>query len=630
MHRQPALAGGRKPHARSPLYRLVHDSLALFLKEQNITGADWKRCEDHYARLVERSADVWRVRDPATNRKVHAVLFQFLRMAYPKKQADPAAERLADAALAWLSGEEIEPAAAKALGLPVAGDEPVALRGDDEVEQVILALAQLAQVCGRPFVLCVDQVDNLGREQLKALCRCLHALIDHAVNLLVVVSGVKTSLLELREEVIPEAAWDRIADHKVEPKRIGPDEARRILEARLERFHDSFIGLGPVKDRLRDDTLFPLGREWLAARLGDGLEFRPREILMMARDAWEDQQASLARLGGTGWLDAWSKAVPGPVVVVPPVDVTQEDLEAAIDDAVDRKIAESIAQRRLHRGSLPPDAGNLAGLVEELLGQCRGSGFPYTFRGVERKPKPKTKLPPFDLLVREHRDGDGKEIESGVLFVTNDGRSATASLRRLLEDESPPDHRILVTDHERKPLNFKPGSQASAYYNDLAKLGPQRFEHIQLNFEQYAALDALQGVAKQAGVGDLDIEIPRGKIRRVTADEVIASHHRRDRYRLHPLLRPMLTEEPAILVEEPKPASLDEQDVRSHIMAQLSWRLGMTAFEATKGYINTQPAATIKIDEAKAQVKAIAGRMHSEHLIHATPHDDDLFLQRRA
>ena len=268
--------GGRKPHHKSPLYRLVHDALAFFLKDQNISGADWKRCEDQYAHLVGRSAEDWRVKDPATNRRVHAVLFLLLRMSYPRKVADPAAEKIAEAALAWLSGEEIEPPAAKALGLPVVGDDPVALRGDDEVEQVILALAQLAQVCGRPFVLCVDQVDNLAGDQLKALARFLHTLIDHAVNLLVVTSGVKASLLELKEEVIPDAAWDRIAEHKVEPRRIGPDEVRHIFEARLEAFHDSFIGLAPVKRHLGEDTLFPIGRDWLARQLGEGLEFRPR------------------------------------------------------------------------------------------------------------------------------------------------------------------------------------------------------------------------------------------------------------------------------------------------------------------------------------------------------------------
>jgi hypothetical protein len=622
--------GRRRPFAKSPIFRLVHDSLALFLKQQEITAADWKRSEDHYARLVERSAEGWRVFDPTTNRKVHAVLFRYLRLAYPRKNPDPAADKVAEAALDWLSGEEIEPAAARALGLPTSGDEPVMLRGDDEVEQVLLALFQLAHACGRPFVLCLDQVETLDADKLRSLSCFLQALIDHAVNLLVVFSGVQETVLGLKEaNAIPAAAWDRIAGYEVPIERIFAEDARRIIEARLEKFHESFIGLDPVKNRLRDDTLFPLGREWFVRRLESGLEFRPREILTWARDAWEDQQADLKRLGGEPWLESWPNG-PSNGKKGDAGKVTRERLEAAIDTAVGRKIEESIARRRLHKGSLPADAGNLTALVLALLEQCRGDGLPYTFLGVERKTKTKGRLPSFDLLVREKRESDGRAITSGIQFVTNKGKSATDSLRRLLDADPPPDHRILVTDEERAPLALKPGTLAVEYHRDLSSLGSAKFEHIKLNFEQYAALDSLQSVVNLALSGDLEIEIPRGTIRPVTADEVIASHHRQDRYRRHPLLRPMLTEDPPEKKPVDKGPILDEKDVRSHIMAQLSWRLGMTAFEATKGYLNAKPALTIKPDEAKSQVKTIAGRMHSEELIHATPHDDDLFLQRRA
>jgi hypothetical protein len=90
-------------------------------------------------------------------------------------------------------------------------------------------------------------------------------------------------------------------------------------------------------------------------------------------------------------------------------------------------------------------------------------------------------MPPYDVLVREHREHDAKEITTGVLFVTNSGRSATEALRRLLNDEHPPDHRLLVTDEERRPL--KMGAQGVAFYRDLEKLGRESFEHIRLDFE---------------------------------------------------------------------------------------------------------------------------------------------------
>ena len=67
--------------------------------------------------------------------------------------------------MAWLSGEEIDADAATRLGLKVAGQESAALPDDQDVEQVLLALAQLALIRDQPFVLCIDQVDNLDARQ---------------------------------------------------------------------------------------------------------------------------------------------------------------------------------------------------------------------------------------------------------------------------------------------------------------------------------------------------------------------------------------------------------------------------------------------------------------------------------
>jgi hypothetical protein len=111
---------------------------------------------------------------------------------------------------------------------------------------------------------------------------------------------------------------------------------------------------------------------------------------------------------------------------------------------------------------------------------------------------------------------------------------------------------------------------------------------------------------------------------------VVASHHRKDRYRRHPLLRPLLTEEPPPAEpEKPKDVLLDEKDVRQYVMAQLAWMMGSTASAVAKGYVGVMKAPKLPYEAAWPQVKAIAGRMHSEGLIHATPQDDDLFLLLR-
>jgi hypothetical protein len=607
--------GGRGPLFRTPLFGFLDRAIRHAYGSASPAAGHSAGVLEAYRAYFEASRE---------GRDVYEVLFQFYRHARPERADDPSRRRLASEALAWLSGDEIDPEIARSFSLKVEATVPAMIRDDHQAEQVLLALARMASVSRQPLILCVDQVDNLDPDKLKSVAQFLHALLDHASNLLVITSGVKQTLLAYREQdVIAEAAWDRIAQYRVDVNRISPSDARKILEARLERFHEPYLEVDDVRRRLHEDTLFPLGQRWLMARLADGLDFRPRDILTWARDAWEEEQAKVARRGGTAWIKDWpcAPAEPGP-------QVSDVEVEGLIDACVDRKIEEQIAQHRLQPGSLPPDAGNLAGLVESLLGHCSGDALPYTFRGIERTRKKAGRLPPYDLLVRERRDPDDREVKSGVSFITNVGPSATASLRRLLDEDNSIDHRILVTDQERRPL--KVGAQGAEYYRSLEKLGPRRFEHTKLDFEQYARLDALQGVIGMARSGDLEIESPRGTIRPVSEAEVVASHHRRDRFRQHPLLRPLLTEEPLIVAtESPASSRLEVNRVRQYIMAQLAWRMGSTAQALANGFFEEMSEPRGTADEVWTQFKAIAGRMHAEGLVHAAPHDNDLFLLLR-
>jgi hypothetical protein len=607
--------GGHGPLFQTPLFGFLDRAIRHAYGAASPAEGHSAGVLEAYRSYFERSLE---------GRAAYEVLFQFYRHARPERADNPSRRHLAAEALAWLSGDEIDPEIARSFGLKVDPAVPSMMRDDQEVEHVLLAIALLTLVSRQPLILCVDQVDNLDPDKLRSLTQFLHALLDHASNLLVITSGVKQTLLFHREnDVIAEAAWDRLAQYKVDVNRISPPDARKILEARLERFHEPFLQVNEVRRRLHEDTLFPLGREWLKEQLGEGLDFRPRDILTWARDAWEDQQQVLRSRGDVAWLKDW------PWPKTPTSPPPPENVEELIDAAVDRKIEEQIAQHRLQEGSLPPDAGNLAGLVESLLGECAREGLPYTFRAVERTRKKRAKLPPYDLLVRERRDPDGREVKTGVTFVTTVGISATAALRRLLEDDKTIDHRILVTDQERRPL--KVGAQGADYYRALEKLGPGQFEHLKLNFEQYARLDALRGVVGMARSGDLEIEVPRGTIRPVSETEVIASHHRRDRFRQHPLLRPLLTEEPPSPgpVGPGLPRILEVDRVRQYIMAQLAWRMGSTAQALAKGFAEEMPGPKPTPDEVWDQFKAIAGKMHAEGLLHATPHDNDLFLLLR-
>ncbi|NJK89503.1 MAG: ATP-binding protein [Myxococcales bacterium] len=79
-----------------------------------------------------------------------------------------------DAGLDWLSGEQLEPEQAESLHKP----QPPSLRDDQDVERVFKVLAGMAQRCGMPFVLCVDQFDNLSEAQVAATTRFMQVLID--------------------------------------------------------------------------------------------------------------------------------------------------------------------------------------------------------------------------------------------------------------------------------------------------------------------------------------------------------------------------------------------------------------------------------------------------------------------
>jgi hypothetical protein len=64
-------------------------------------------------------------------------------------------------------------------------------------------------------------------------------------------------------------------------------------------------------------------------------------------------------------------------------------------------------------------------------------------------------------------------------------------------------------------------------------------------------------------------------------------------------------------------------------MAQLAWRMGSTTQALAKGFIEQRPEPKVTLDQVWAEFKEIAGRMHGEGLVHATPHDNDLFLLLR-
>jgi hypothetical protein len=153
--------GGLGTLSETPLYRFVDRALRHAMDEAGIEAA---RIEDRLQQCFEAFRQSFGQVDET--RVAFRVLLQFWRFARPEKADAPGRRNTAVSALNWLSGDEIDPTFAEHLGFNTDGHEPVMLRDDEEVLQVLLALTRLAEVSRQPFVLCLDQVENLDPDKI--------------------------------------------------------------------------------------------------------------------------------------------------------------------------------------------------------------------------------------------------------------------------------------------------------------------------------------------------------------------------------------------------------------------------------------------------------------------------------
>jgi hypothetical protein len=608
---------GRSGYAQSRLYAILNRALtktgAMKGFKPGTKGVEVRReALHHLGRDLDQRGDVI------------PVLNAFLAGTTLGSLGDAAAEERARASVLWLSGEALDPDEAELIDLPRSA-EGSTLADDAAVAHVLDVVSRLCALAELPLVLCLDQVDNLPKDTVEALTSYAHALLDKTKNLVLIVSGVKQSMLAMRtEQVIPAASWDRIAERTLELHMISPDEARAILERRLDATLAGFQehGVLEVIAARKKDGLFPLGGAWLKERLGSVVELRPRDVILWARDRWEAQQEQLEAVGGRRWIDEWQ---------ADSREKKQPDVPLAelVDAEVKKKLVEGVQRRELSRASLPPDADNLANLTYRLLAEVKGHTG-YTLVGIDRvAAKKRAPAPAYQLVATEKR-ADGVLVTSGVTFLcAPNGKGVWAPLSRVADDEQPPDHRILVTDDERRPLKL--GGAGKAAYDKLCKAGRERFLHIRLAFPGHAELDSLVGLLGAARSQDLEVEHPRGQYRKVTEAEVVASFHRQSLLLAHPVLRELLTEEAVIDGNHKLPeGTWDLQRTREHIMAELSWRMGLMAKELAQIFAMRQKLADGRFAGLWAHVKKAVQTLHAEGKIHATAQDDDIFVQLRS
>jgi hypothetical protein len=532
------LTGGRRRHfPTTRLYRLVLASLVAS------AGGEGRYDSDVLERAYHRWLDG--LGPAAGDRLVYQVFFSFFHSAqFAALGRDDG--RAASLAVRWLSGGALDPDEAHFLGLPPARhrDDPVSLEDAQQIKQVLVAFSRLALCQGRPFVLAIDQVDNLDQEQFASLARFLEALLDTAPNLLVITSGIQATLVDWRQRgVVQLSAWDRIAQTEVRLHRLTPALAERLLRTRLDAFLAPFSSLDKIAAQRREDPFFPIGRRWAHATLLNQIEVRPRDVISLARDGWHAQQARLHRLGGEDWLLDWASGKP--VEPEPPLVWTPELRRAAIDQEIERALLAVRDELHAAPGTLGTDADRLAGVLHDILQHFRAPASDLV--AVERIPPPRRgAAPAYHLSLR--RKADSQETNTGVLVMaTGAAVSVAAFLNRLRQNAQPLDRLVLVTEER---IGMPLGDKGEEHLEALRQRGPGSFLPVELTFGEHADLEALSAILGRAKAGDLEIEPPGQPPEKISVEEVITSPTWRDRALEHRLLNELVSTKPRPPLEQ--------------------------------------------------------------------------------
>ncbi len=325
-----ALAGraAAKP-SRTPLYRLAHGAARVALTD-NQERYSWERVGKAFARLADRLAPA--ARRVPEGRATFDLLYRFFRSAARTAEGKEDGA-VADMILRWFTGGMLDAAEARRLHLPPARhrEDPVTLSDPEWARQGLTALAVLATAAGRPFILAIDQAEELDSGRFTALARFLNGFLDHAPGVLAVTAADSGAVQRWRDRgEVPAAAWNRLAQFTLEPARLRQKDGIALVRRRLDE------AMSPFKEveflyRLRADApLFPLHLELNACGVW------AREGLEAARVAWEVEQEVLRREGGAAWLAAWAERMAPPtdsgILSEPDAEssLTREQMQAAI------------------------------------------------------------------------------------------------------------------------------------------------------------------------------------------------------------------------------------------------------------------------------------------------------------
>jgi hypothetical protein len=220
------------------------------------------------------------------------------------------------------------------------------------------------------------------------------------------------------------------------------------------------------------------------------------------------------------------------------------------EEAIDRAVAAAVADHLAARGTrreVPADAERVAELILNLLQQCRAADPAYGVLQAERVPAWKATRTACDLVLRQQAEG-GAALRTGVLVLTASRATGIVGyLRRLAEEEQPFDRLFLIPE---EGVGLPLGPRGQEYLRELQERSSVQLHTLELGFAEYAGMASLRAAVRQARGGTL----LAGEGDRVSEAEVIASHHRRQRYQASRFLSALLFEAPPAELPRPAPA----------------------------------------------------------------------------
>jgi hypothetical protein len=535
------------------LFKLVHGAVTA-AGQRFAPGEELSlpRAERLYLRLVDEHGL------PRTAARVLWAFFEDIYRLNFKQPLTPTPQL----ALQWLSGDALDPEHARELQLFTAtADEGVAA-SNEELREILQVLCRFAAFRGRCLILAFDQIDTLSEEQVRAWSAAAHGLLDLCPGLMLVCSGVDSTLFQWTQRGwVSRASWDdRIRQFSISLSGIHALEARQMVRRRLQRSLTGFAELPAIAAAITHDPDFPLGQTWLQQELAepDGTprtDLRPRDVMNLAARRWELCYREASAVGVERWLQQQQL---GHGSVVPQITTLPEpehpvSAEQPVSPAdpqpqgLDNILAERLEhQRQLRAASedaLPVDPGNLLGMLQKLLRLCQHAPEPWRntryatlldcTETSRSGPGPVT----FQLCVQHFERSTGRRQKIGLAVPENtSATSATTLLRRMLnklQQGSAVDRAVLLTD-ARRPLN--PGKQGLDYLADLKSLR-ERFTLHELSFADYTSLDATTQLIGAAAAGELFAVLDGESGRAVSEQEVVEWLHRTDRLMSIPILR---------------------------------------------------------------------------------------------